>query len=183
MFSVQTMTNPTLLVSVEDLKAHLRIEYDDEDALLERYIRVAQSNAEKITRSRLVEQTVEITMDGFEYDELVFHDVSPVRSVTSVNYIDDCGEAKVLDLTKYRLIPGLPSKLVPVARGRFPWVTTKGSVTVSAVVGYVTCPPEIVQWIMLRAGDMYQNREASGDQQFKPHDFVDALLETHRVFS
>lgn len=183
MFTVQTMTNPALLVSVEDLKAHLRIEYDDEDSLLERYIRTAQANAEKITRSRLVEQTVEITMDGFDCGELVFHDVSPVRSVTSVNYIDDCGESKALDLTKYRLIPGLPSKLVPIARGRFPWVTTNGSVTVTAVVGYVTCPPEIVQWIMLRAGDMYQNREASGEKTFETHSFVDSLLETHRVFS
>jgi len=85
----------TLPVTLDLAKAHLMVEADDQDELIETYLRAAVQFFEHQTTRCLTPTVYELRLDEWPC-EAVELPVAPVRSVISVSYIDEDGEEQVL---------------------------------------------------------------------------------------
>lgn len=179
-------------VSLEEVKAHLRIADDDSDTLLPIYIAAARQwidgNDGWLGRA-LVSQTWELTLDEFPTSEIRLP-LPPVQSVTSVKYDDGDGIEQAIDSADYYLdTTGGVGWVVPLANVSWP-ATLAGvnTVRVRFVAGYATAadvPAPIRAAILLMVGHLFANREAvmSGPNDIRQLPLgVDALLAPYRVF-
>lgn len=89
----------TLAVSLASMKAHLNVNYDDDDALITAYIKAAQRLVEHDSNRILLSGLYEWRLDGWPEDfcKGIELPVSPVRNVLTVSYIDDAGDEQEID--------------------------------------------------------------------------------------
>lgn len=86
------ITEPTVEpLTVEELKAHLRVDTADEDALIEAYLIESREYFEARTRRSLHEKTLEYFLDGFPCGPVYLPFASPLISVTGVWYKNSAG--------------------------------------------------------------------------------------------
>jgi uncharacterized phiE125 gp8 family phage protein len=66
-------TDPPLAepVTLADLKAHLRIDVNDEDALLESLIRVARAHLEAVTGTALMPRGLRLVLDDWPEGQVI----------------------------------------------------------------------------------------------------------------
>lgn len=190
------MTNPTRIfapsvepVDLADVKAHLRVDHTVDDQLISGYISAAREQAEGILQRTLITSKWSATFEKFDSKGLPLRKAD-VISVETVQYIDSNGATQTLAPTEYRLIKSrAPALLIPAFNKRFPNTRTDPeAVTVSYTAGYgatpANVPAPIKQWIMLRVGDLYENRgqEVVGTISSQlSNGFMDGLLDTYRV--
>jgi len=123
-------------IDTETAKVFLRIDGDDQDAEIAVYVAGARAEVERVTSTRLIEQTVELSADSFaDLDHLP---IGPVISVTSVAFRDSAGAPTTIDSAVYeRFGAGLENGIRPVPGATWPGAgTMKGAITVRLVVGY-----------------------------------------------
>lgn len=77
-------------VSLAEAKAHLRVEVNDENSLIQTLITAARQYVETATRRALLQQTWDDKLDAFPCGAIVLP-LSPVTSVTSITYLDTAG--------------------------------------------------------------------------------------------
>ena len=75
-----------------------------------------------------------------------------------------------------------PGRVYPFYDNEWPSCVTdekKDAVQISYTSGYATVPESIKVWIMMKAGDLYENRGALSETQLYPltHDFYMGLLD------
>ena len=110
-------------VTVDELKAHLRVTTDEEDATLASYITAAREYIERQTGRALGEQVRETSADAFPRGNSIPLGFAPVVSIESVKYIDPDGVEQTLTEDSYledtRSEPGhlvlAPGKSWPIA--------------------------------------------------------------------
>jgi Phage gp6-like head-tail connector protein len=88
-------------LSLDEIKRHLKVEHDAEDALIQSYLAAARAHAESYLNRALVVRTVEVyfeTWQGVFCRRLPF---APLRAVESVKYIDSAGIEQTLDPAVY----------------------------------------------------------------------------------
>lgn len=176
-------------VTLAEAKAHLRVDGTTEDVLITSMITSATEAAEQLTGRALMPQTWELVLDSF--DDGVVLTRPPVRSVTSITYVDEAGATQTLSPLLYRLRSaddfGLAS-VIP-AYGQT-WPTTLAdvdAVKVRFVAGYASedyVPEPLKSWVKLQVSAMYENREAeaySSRATTVKMSFVDGLLDRYRV--
>ncbi len=164
---VVVITPPPRIVSLADAKAHLRrVDDDEEDALIEAFSDAAQAHIDGpdgwLGRSLGI-QTLELRRCGFPtWIELPF---GPVRSVTSVKYIDQDGAEQTLDPVSYAVL----GDIIACAHG-VSWPSVRSereSVRIRYEAGYPdtdddepksTVPAPVVAAIKLMIGDLFENR-------------------------
>ncbi len=176
-----------LVVDLASMKLHLRVDHDDEDALITALITAATEQAEQRTGRALMTQTWEAKFDYFP-DEIELTRL-PVQAIVSVEYVTPLGATLTLTSgTHYRLSDADDygfAKLVCVAGQTWPTtMADRDVVTVRYTAGYASAaavPESIKQWIKLAVGDMYENREASTDNPTVSHGFADRLLDRYTV--
>ncbi|HMR51199.1 MAG TPA: head-tail connector protein [Amaricoccus sp.] len=147
-------------VTLDEAKAHLRVDGDHEDALIGSLIRAALAHAEKWCGQPFQEQTWEQVLDAFPAAEIDL-EIGPVASVTSVKYDDGDGEQTV-DGADYEVDTVSRSGWVVPAAG-FAWPTALDGVSavrVRFVVG-TSAPLEVKQAILLMIGFWFESREAA----------------------
>lgn len=174
-------------VTVAELKAHLRIEHDADDEQLEQYLLAAREQAEAKMQRTLVATTLEAYYSGFG-GALVLR-LPTVLGVLSVKYLDKLGDEQELPPEHYRLrARRLPNVIVPASGVVWPsTLCDPEAVVVRYRAGFGedadAVPASIKQWIMLVAGQMYENREALTGSNLSalPRPFLDGLLDAHRV--
>lgn len=91
-------------VGLEEMKAHLRIDYDKEDALIEQYITAARTRLERLTGRCFVEQEWELQSDSFE--SAIEIPKPPTVGLVSVTYISSAGPEVTVDPADYALVQG-----------------------------------------------------------------------------
>lgn len=96
-------------VTLPDAKAHLRLDRDDEDELVEALILAARVTVERATRLGLVEQTWRISLDAWPSDRAVPIALAPLIGVDEVRIVAEAGPDTVLDPSTYRLV-GAPDR-------------------------------------------------------------------------
>lgn len=159
---LKQVTEPvTEPVSLEEAKAHLRVDGADDDALLGRLITAARRAAEQLTGRAFITQTWDLYLDVAPSFALKLPR-PPLQSAIVTTYGDD-DQAVVFDASSY-LVDTVcdPGRLVPKTN----WPTglrVANGFQVRFVAGYgaaADVPDDIKQGILLLVGHLYENREA-----------------------
>lgn len=167
-YAITTVVPPEVEpVDLALAKAHLRIDHDEEDALIQAWIAAARVLTEEYTGRRWVTQTLRLTMSGFPASEFEFP-VTPVASVTEVAYLDDAGDEQEVDAADYQTwLDHNPPLLTFAPDGEWPdtEVERLNAVTITFVAGgAVENVPEMARAAMLQIIGQYD--EARGDQNW-----------------
>ena len=181
-----------LPLSLEEVKDHLRVDCDDEDALLSGYIRAETDNVELTLNRALVTQTVDLYLDAFPTDGIVDLPRSPVQSVTGVNYTTQ-GSTGVYGSTvgaaQYTAdIFSTPARVVLKSTGVWPTAELEADnpIRVRYTAGYgdmgSDAPEPIRTAILLRVGDRYWQREATAEKSVYPTRAAERLLAPYKVW-
>ncbi|GAB0151110.1 head-tail connector protein [Marinobacterium sp. BA1] len=151
------------MITLEDAKAHLRVQHTAEDALITALIDSAYRHAE--TRTGRIFDTAARTLilDGFGSTagaiELPW---TPVQSIDSVEYVDPDGVTQTLQTPPLRLeTRALYPLLMPQWDTDWPaTIDEPESVTITATVGMTETPADVRAGLLLLIGHLYENRES-----------------------
>lgn len=179
-FGLRFLSEGANPVSLADFKVHARIEFDDEDAILQQYLDTALKQAEKVCRRLFRVAQVKFTLHAFD-NPVILKDVGEVISVDQIQYINNELILTTLPVESYRVVDLVPAQIYPASGLCFPRTSEPYSVFITATVGSSVVPTEVKQWILLKATELFEMREASGQVEAKAHSFVDHLIEPYRV--
>lgn len=176
-------------VSLEDAKAHLRVDHSDQDSLITALIEAATGHIEDMTGRVFITQTWEMALDAFPESEVPLSPV-PVQSIESVMYDDVDGYEATIAPDSYD-VDTLGTTAWLYAAGVDGWPTaldTYNAVRIRYVAGYgdepESVPAAIRHAIKLLVGHWYANAELVTDKQGAPLPFgVDALVKPYRIFA
>lgn len=172
-------------VSVQALKNQLRIDSDEENDLLARYIAAARDYAEHITGNKIISQQWQIAFDSFA--ESLEFPLRPLVSVESIQYVDENGATQTLDGAVYTVDDFGFRGCINLAYNQ-DWPETRAqsnAVLVNATFGNKQPPERIKQAILLVAASWYENREDTTETSFKtiPHGALRLLsVDSNRFF-
>lgn len=181
-------------VTLSDALAHLREDGDNgaQDGLIEGYIAAAHDACEQRTERALITSTWQLTMDGFPAAcqgnprAAIRILRCPVQEVLSIKYDDADGVEQTLASTACRVnIWSDPAIITPVGSWPATLAGHTGTVRVTFTAGYGDNPADVPmplrQWVLLAVGDLYERRNASGENPVTEHGFVDGLLQPYRL--
>jgi uncharacterized phiE125 gp8 family phage protein len=179
--SISVVSGPaTEPVDLAAAKAHLKVDYEDEDQLILDLVRAARDHLEQEYERALVTSSWAYTLDSFpgrQSDPWTWAwplgaalpieiPKPPVQSITSITYTDStnvphlmvAGTDYVTDLTS------TPPRIAPPYGKTWPAVTLQSiaGLVVQFVGGYGTpdlVPNSIKRAILLLVGHLYENRE------------------------
>lgn len=78
-------------VSVATAKAHLRVDYSTDDALIATYLKAARELCEGLARRAFVTQSLRLVLDDFPSNYILKLPRPPLQSVEAVTYLDADG--------------------------------------------------------------------------------------------
>lgn len=168
-------------VTLAQAKEQCAVDHADQDGLFNRLITVARASVEKYCAVRFASQTVTVKCDCFA--DMARLPEAPVASITSISYIDTNGDAATLVTTVYELrSDGLEAAVVLKSGQAWPSIQLGSRITVVAVVGLVTVPPDVAHAMLVLIGHWHENREAVniGNITSTLEFMVDPLLCNHR---
>ena len=154
-------------VSLDDAKAHLRLDGDDEDDLVAAAIVAARVHVEAATRRVLIEQSWRVYLDAWPRNRMVTVPVAPLLGVDAVTVYDAAGAPHTVATDAYQVdaatVPGrlvlLPSAPAPVGRA-------VNGIEIDVTAGYgvssVAVPAPLRQAIMMLVAHWYEQRGAVG---------------------
>lgn len=204
---IQTSEPQSEPVSVLQAKNYLRVDDDltTDDALIALLIGAARRYAESYTGRSFITQGWRLTLDAFPGPgcmgvpwgstytlpaQAIQLERGTVQAVSSITYMDMNAVWQTLAPSLYVVDPsGCPGRITPVFGQIWPPVLPQiGSVKVDYTAGYGdsanSVPAGIRQWILMRLGTLYENREevailARGKVEQLP--YIDELLAPYRV--
>lgn len=186
LYLVEGSTVP--VVSVDDMKAHLHVDHDDDDALIELYTAAATARLDGrdgLLQRALVAQTWDLKLERFPgcmaYGASAWNwpwitlPLPPLLSVDFVKYFDADDSEQTWDAGSYHVVGvggGQPGRIQLRDSQSWPSISTSWPepVTVRFTAGHLDptespdivgeVPPAIVQAIKLITGHLYANRES-----------------------
>lgn len=117
-----TITPPTsLAVPLADVKKYLHIDDTENDVIITRLIKAATFYAQNNTGAWFAPTELEYRLAewpwGLDYPNRIALPAFPVRSLTSVKYLDKDGAEQTVDPSNYELVAGASISLVMFERG------------------------------------------------------------------
>ena len=95
------VTGPTgILLSLDEVKDHLRVDHDESDPLIQSFIMAATTQIENITNRKLLTQTWKAYADAWP-SEFFTLPYGNLQSVTAVNYTDEDGVQVAVTASEY----------------------------------------------------------------------------------
>lgn len=154
-------------ITLEQAKAQLRLDTDDDDAYVLDLIAAAREHVEGQTRRALKQQTFDYAIDGgwplVDGLPMIQLPINPVVSVTSISYQDASGTSPepTLAAADYAVTTrNNGSYIVPGYNVTWPSVRdVPDAITVRFVAGYTTIPAALKHAIKLLVAHLYENRE------------------------
>jgi uncharacterized phiE125 gp8 family phage protein len=187
--SLQLVTPPAgEPVSLAEAKLHLRVDVDDDDALIGSLISAARQAAETLTGRQMITARWKLVLDAFPCHAILLAKC-PVQSVVNIQYLDMNGMSQTLPLIDYVVDTSCePARITPVFGKTWPPTLPQiGAVTITFDAGFGAAsavPEGIKSWIKLRVGSLYAHREEMSilmRGRIDPLPFVDGLLDPYRV--
>jgi len=177
-------------ISLQEAKDHLRLDFNDDDSLIESLlIPAARQFAEDYTHRALITQTLEYSLDDFT--KTIKLPKPPLKYVISINYQDLTQTIVTLDPTQYQAYPEDTPAIICQSYGTI-WpvaLPVKNAIKIRYIAGYGNpqdIPATLRAAMLLIIGHLYENREentiASGTIQTLPMG-VKSLLNPHRLVS
>lgn len=181
------LTDPAVEpVTLDQMKAHLRLTTTDEDAILADFVQAARIHIEHSTRRALISQQWRVFLDAWPVSRIVRLPVSPVISIDQVTLYDFDGTPSTLQPEEYRLDRSARPERLRINVGAGLPASQMMAAEIDFTAGY-GLTPDIVpqdcrQAIRLLAAHWFERREASSEQAMMslPHG-LDRLLSTARV--
>ena len=191
-------------VSLAEAKLHLRVDFDEDDALSQALISAARQAAEMLTQRQLVTARWRMVLDSFpgcglmgvpagQTFTLPGHAIlipkSPLQSVVEIRYLDMAGVSQVMPSAHYTVDKTCePARITPVFGQIWPVALPQiSAVSVTFDAGYGSAadvPEGLKSWIKLRLGSLYAHREEVASMargRIDPLPFVDGLLDPYKV--
>nr|WP_315235056.1 head-tail connector protein [uncultured Limnohabitans sp.] len=202
---IQLITPPAAEpVSLAEAKLHLRVDFDEDDALIQALISAARQAAEMLTQRQLVTARWRMVLDSFPGPSLmgvpagqtftlpghaILMPKSPLQSVVEIRYLDMAGVSQVMPSAHYTVDKACePARITPVFGQIWPVALPQiGAVSVTFDAGYGSAadvPEGLKSWIKLRLGSLYAHREEVASMargRIDPLPFVDGLLDPYKV--
>lgn len=165
---------PVELDFVRDQHLHA-LNGNAEDDYIERLIRMARRQGEKVTRRAWVRQTFELTADCFPLESCIQIPRPPLQDIESIQYIDADGALQTMDPADYKVTRlGVTSNergRVALAYGQV-WPTTRrepDAVVITFRAGYPDLgspelpevPEDLIHGMLLMIGELYKVRSES----------------------
>ncbi len=136
--AIKTIAPPAVEpVTLAEVKAQLRIDTDDESALLEGYIQAAREDCEDFHGRSYVQRTLEYVLDRFPARDRIMLPRPPVQEITSVIYLDREGTEHALDDWLPALNGDPAVILAPGKSWPFVQLYPVGAVRVRYIAGYL----------------------------------------------
>ncbi|MFN5254478.1 MAG: head-tail connector protein [Limnohabitans sp.] len=191
-------------VSLAEAKLHLRVDFDEDDGLIQMLISAARQAAETLTNRQFVTARWRLVLDSFPGPSLmgvpsgqpfslpghaILIPKSPLQSVVEIRYLDMAGVSQVMPAANYAVDNVCePARITPVFGQIWPIPLPQiGAVSVTFDVGYgsaASVPEGIKSWIKLRVGSLYAHREevaALSRGRIEALPFIDGLLDPYKV--
>lgn len=164
-------------VTLAEAKLHLKVDVDDDDALILSDIATAREHAEHYTERAWGERTLELALDAFPAGAIALP-LPPVVSITSIKYIDPEGIEQTIAAEEIRLNDyGMTASVERITA----WPSTKAetnAVKVRYVAGSDTIPQAVRAAILVFIGHLYEERCDAGEIPAT----VRRLLDTVKVY-
>jgi uncharacterized phiE125 gp8 family phage protein len=185
------ITGPALEpVSLLDAKAHLRIDHDDDDALLTAAIAAARIHVEAATRRVLIEQAWRIHLDRWPRKRILRIAVAPLITVDAIRIRDGEGGSIVVDDEDYETdAASVPGRLVLAANAPAPPGRAANGIEIDVTAGYgpttLDVPSPLRHAVMMLVAHWYEHRGVVGHDragETAPLGFA-ALIAPYRVLS
>jgi uncharacterized phiE125 gp8 family phage protein len=204
----RTSVTGTEPVTLDEMKAHLRVDFTDDDDLITALIVAARERAEAITGRTITASSWLYSLDSFPYNwqletaparstlsrfvdwwanaQAIQLPQGPLINVTSVNYIPSFTSSAYTTLDPSLYIVdnvSTPPMIYPTANYYWPSVwAIHNAVQISFTAGYSDpnpVPEGIKVAIRMMVGGWYENREDSGDVP----KVAEYLLSSHKIQS
>lgn len=158
---VRTVIEPTFEpITLTEAKAHLRVDFTEDDAYITSLITVARQYAETRTWRAIPQQTFDVFYD--EYTSTLQLPRPPLISVTSVSYKNSGDTYVNFNTTDYVVdFEAIPAKVV-IQAARPQDLSTINPLRVRFVSGYANAnsiPAHIKHAIKMLVSHFYENRE------------------------
>ncbi|MHA6641344.1 head-tail connector protein [Mesorhizobium sp. A623] len=162
-------------VTLDHVKQQCRIDATDDDALLGRLMKTARAHVEEYCNCRFAEQTIASECDSFA--DFARLSEGPLKSVTSISYVDPAGVEQTLDTAVYEEHKtGLEPSIGLKPDQAWPRIKPGSRITLTAIYG--GSMPDSVQHAMLTfIDDAYHHRENAKREDWTA---TDVLLCNHR---
>ncbi len=183
-------------VTLAEAKAHLRVDFDDDNDLIEAYIEAAVDFVDGYggyLGRALIDQTWDYYLDAFPGTDPIEIPLPPLIEVIGVFY--QSGGEQEFSSSSYTVDPtGEPGRISLLSGGSWPTAeTVSNAVRIRFRAGYLdqgvsppveSVPGTIKAAILLHIGDLYANRETVvvGQTITKIPRSVDALLSRHKYY-
>ncbi len=176
-------------VSLHVAKLQTRVRHDDEDTLIQDFVRAARRKVESDAGVQIMPATWEASWASFPGSEFCL-ELPPLVAITSIEYTDEDDANQVVPTTVYDVDTTVSPGVVFLRSGEA-WPVAKrerGSVRVTYQAGWSSGVPEHVeQAVRLLVGHYYENRESVvvGDRFVAtsvPHGY-DSLISSFSVRS
>ena len=173
------------IITVAQLKEHLRVDHTDEDTLIEAYRDAAIAWIEDYCNTRLGDVTAVGYIDFFYNVRLP---IGPVNSIASVQYKDTANATQTLATTKWWA--DIKTKAARITFDSVPdlYDDTFNAVQINMVLGYpeAEIPNPIITAIRLMVGHLYENRQEVTSGGGVPREIpmgMHAILSPYRVIT
>lgn len=165
-----TWTTPSAsIISVAELKSHLRVDFDDDDDLMSDLVVSAQAYVEGPEGIGLVlaPSTWRLNLDGFPADQVIAIPLGPVTAVSGISYVDPAGATQTLDLANVRIdLDGRPARITPALNKDWPdTADLVGAVKVTFTAGPASPDPALKRAVLMLAAHWYANPSATAPGQ------------------
>ncbi len=183
--ALKLVTGPAVEpLTLDQVKAHLRVTQDREDALIGALIVAARERVELVTGRALITQTWDWILDGFPFDcRPLDLPKGTLQTLVSINYADGIGTTTLWPADQYQVDDSNQARLSPAYGLDWPCARCQmNAVTIRLAVGYGDAPEAVPQSIqtamLLMIGWWYENREDNADTPV----VCDRLLQPYRLF-
>lgn len=165
MYSLSQTAGEFLPVSLDEAKAHLKVDFANDDDLITRLINAATDQAEQWTGRAITRRTYTLKLRDFPGGRRPqFLPRPPLVEVESIDYFDSDGDAAELDPEALLVETGEEPTISPARGGSWPSADSerRQPVSIAYEAGYADAaavPDLIKSAILLQVGMLYEYRE------------------------
>lgn len=175
-------------LSVADAKAFLRVEHNDDDAVISALISAARNHVEALTRLGLMTQTWRIVRDDWPQDGRIRPRLGPLRSVAAARVYREANVASSVDAGHFIVDAASGTIAAPGWSLPIPGRAAAG-IELDVVIGFGAAasdvPQVLLQAIRALVSHWYENRGlvAIGQTVAMLPPSVNAMIASYRVMS